>query len=71
MQKLVFDVIAPSGMIDGMIKTIREGLEENSFTKTLVMSYSIKYASSFYDPFRDVVNSAPKFKDRKEYQNGL
>jgi len=62
------DVVAPSDMMDGRILKIRETLEENSFTDTVIMSYSAKYASSFYGPFRDALDSAPGFGDKKTYQ---
>ncbi len=59
------DVVAPSDMMDGRILKIRETLEENSFTDTVIMSYSAKYASGFYGPFRDALDSAPGFGDKK------
>lgn len=62
------DIIAPSGMIDGCVGTIRDGLDEAGFSDALVMGYSAKFASSFYGPFREAVNSAPQFGDRKTYQ---
>lgn len=62
------DFIAPSDMMDGRIKAIRQALEENGFTKTGIMSYSAKYASCFYGPFRDALDSAPGFGDKKTYQ---
>ncbi len=62
------DFIAPSDMMDGRIGAIRKGLEENGFTKTGIMSYSAKYASCFYGPFRDALDSAPGFGDKKTYQ---
>ncbi len=62
------DIIAPSDMMDGRVKAIRETLDENNFIDTLIMSYAAKYASSFYAPFRDAVCSAPSFGDRKTYQ---
>jgi porphobilinogen synthase len=55
-------------MMDGRIGVIREGLEQNSFTKTGIMAYSAKYASCFYGPFRDALDSAPGFGDKKTYQ---
>jgi len=62
------DFIAPSDMMDGRISAIREILENNGFHNTGIMSYSAKYASSFYGPFRDALDSAPKFGDKKTYQ---
>jgi len=62
------DFVAPSDMMDGRIGAIRKALEENNFTKTGIMSYSAKYASSFYGPFRDALDSAPGFGDKKTYQ---
>lgn len=62
------DFVAPSDMMDGRIKAIRQALEENGFTKTGIMSYSAKYASCFYGPFRDALDSAPGFGDKKTYQ---
>jgi porphobilinogen synthase len=62
------DIIAPSDMMDGRIGAIRKGLEENSFTKVGIMAYSAKYASCFYGPFRDALDSAPGFGDKKTYQ---
>jgi porphobilinogen synthase len=62
------DFVAPSDMMDGRIAAIREALEENGFHKTGIMSYSAKYASSFYGPFRDALDSAPGFGDKKTYQ---
>ena len=62
------DFVAPSDMMDGRIGAIRNGLEENGFTKTRIMSYSAKYASCFYGPFRDALDSAPGFGDKKTYQ---
>lgn len=62
------DFMAPSDMMDGRIGAIRNGLEENGFTKTGIMSYSAKYASCFYGPFRDALDSAPGFGDKKTYQ---
>lgn len=62
------DFVAPSDMMDGRIGAIRKGLEENGFTKTGIMSYSAKYASCFYGPFRDALDSAPGFGDKKTYQ---
>src|SRR5664279_1274798 len=62
------DFVAPSDMMDGRIGAIRKGLEENNFTKTGIMAYSAKYASCFYGPFRDALDSAPGFGDKKTYQ---
>lgn len=62
------DFVAPSDMMDARIGAIRKALEENGFTKTGIMSYSAKYASCFYGPFRDALDSAPGFGDKKTYQ---
>jgi porphobilinogen synthase len=62
------DMIAPSGMMDGMIKAIRTGLDEAGFVYTPIMSYSAKYASSLYAPFREAAECAPQFGNRKTYQ---
>ena len=62
------DILAPSDMMDGRIGAIREGLEQNNFTRTGIMAYSAKYASCFYGPFRDALDSAPGFGDKKTYQ---
>ena len=62
------DIIAPSDMMDGRVGYIRTVLDENNFTNVSIMSYSAKYASAFYGPFRDALNSAPKFGDKKTYQ---
>lgn len=62
------DMVAPSDMMDGRIGAIRKGLEENGYTKTGIMAYSAKYASCFYGPFRDALDSAPGFGDKKTYQ---
>ena len=62
------DFVAPSDMMDGRILAIREALEENGYTKTGIMAYSAKYASCFYGPFRDALDSAPGFGDKKTYQ---
>ena len=62
------DFVAPSDMMDGRILAIREALEENGFTRTGIMAYSAKYASCFYGPFRDALDSAPGFGDKKTYQ---
>ncbi len=62
------DMIAPSGMMDGMISAIREGLDSAGFSHTPIMSYSTKFASAYYGPFRDVAESSPSFGDRRSYQ---
>jgi porphobilinogen synthase len=62
------DFVAPSDMMDGRIAAIRLALEENNFSKTGIMSYSAKYASCFYGPFRNALDSAPGFGDKKTYQ---
>ncbi|TCK05227.1 porphobilinogen synthase [Phorcysia thermohydrogeniphila] len=62
------DMVAPSGMMDGMIKAIREALDEAGFTEIPIMSYAAKYASAYYGPFRDAAESAPSFGDRRSYQ---
>ena len=62
------DFVAPSDMMDGRILTIREALEEAGYTDTGIMSYSAKYASAFYGPFRDALDSAPGFGDKTSYQ---
>jgi len=62
------DVVAPSGMMDGQVKAIREVLDEEGFKGTIIMAYSAKYASCFYGPFRDAAESAPAFGDRRSYQ---
>jgi len=62
------DIVAPSDMMDGRIKSIREALEENGFEDVAIMSYAAKYASAFYGPFRDAAESAPAFGDRRTYQ---
>jgi porphobilinogen synthase len=62
------DVIAPSGMIDGMVGAIRAGLDEAGYDHVLVMSYAAKFASGFYGPFREAAESPPQFGDRSQYQ---
>ena len=62
------DFVAPSDMMDGRIGAIREAFEQNNFTRTGIMAYSAKYASCFYGPFRDALDSAPGFGDKKTYQ---
>ena len=62
------DMVAPSGMMDGVVKAIREALDEAGFSNIPIMSYSAKYASAYYGPFRDAAESAPAFGDRRTYQ---
>lgn len=62
------DIIGPSDMMDGRVGYIRNVLDENGFTDVSIMSYTAKYASAFYNPFRDALDSAPKFGDKKTYQ---
>ena len=62
------DIIAPSDMMDGRVAYIRNVLDDNGFKNVSIMSYTAKYASAFYGPFRDALNSAPKFGDKKTYQ---
>ncbi|MGJ7912319.1 porphobilinogen synthase [Neobacillus sp. LXY-1] len=62
------DIIAPSNMMDGFVAAIRAGLDEAGFTEIPIMSYAVKYASSFYGPFREAAEGAPQFGDRKTYQ---
>jgi porphobilinogen synthase len=62
------DVVAPSGMLDGMVAAIRQGLDQAGFTHVPIMSYAAKYASGFYGPFRDAAESPPQFGDRSSYQ---
>ncbi|CEI74097.1 MULTISPECIES: porphobilinogen synthase [Romboutsia] len=62
------DIISPSDMMDGRIKALREALDKEGFVHIPIMSYSVKYASTFYGPFREAANSAPSFGDRKTYQ---
>lgn len=62
------DMVAPSGMMDGMIGEIRDALDSAGFEHIPVMSYAVKYASAYYGPFRDAVDSAPQFGDRRTYQ---
>ena len=62
------DMVAPSDMMDGRVRAIRENLDEYGFTNIPIMAYSAKYASAFYGPFREAADSAPKFGDRKSYQ---
>lgn len=62
------DLVAPSGMMDGMVAAIRRGLDGAGFTHLPIMSYAAKYASAYYGPFRDAAESAPQFGDRRTYQ---
>ncbi|MBS1810204.1 MAG: porphobilinogen synthase [Acidobacteria bacterium] len=62
------DIIAPSGMMDGMVGAIRAALDAAGFTHISILSYAIKYASAYYGPFRDAADSAPQFGDRRSYQ---
>jgi len=62
------DMVAPSDMMDGRVKAIREALDEEGFDQTAIMSYAAKYSSSFYGPFREAADSTPSFGDRKTYQ---
>ena len=62
------DMIAPSGMMDGMVQAIRHGLDGAGFTHIPIMSYAAKFASGYYGPFRDAAESAPSFGDRRSYQ---
>ena len=62
------DLVAPSGMMDGMVGAIRRGLDAAGFDHLPIMSYAAKYASAFYGPFRDAAESAPKSGDRRSYQ---
>ncbi len=62
------DIVAPSDMMDGRIKFIRRALDENGFTDVGILAYSAKYASAFYGPFREALDSAPRFGDKKTYQ---
>jgi porphobilinogen synthase len=62
------DIVAPSGMMDGMVGAIRDALDETGFENVPILSYAVKYASSFYGPFRDAAEGAPKFGDRKSHQ---
>jgi porphobilinogen synthase len=62
------DIIAPSDMMDGRVGYLRRALDEAGFTDKGIMSYTAKYASAFYGPFRDALDSAPKFGDKKTYQ---
>ncbi len=62
------DIVAPSDMMDGRVGAIRQKLDEGGFSNTAIMSYSVKYASGYYGPFREAADSAPSFGDRKTYQ---
>ncbi|MFO0724858.1 MAG: porphobilinogen synthase [Myxococcota bacterium] len=62
------DIVAPSGMMDGMVGTIREALDEAGHEKTPIMSYAVKFSSAFYGPFREAAESTPSFGDRRGYQ---
>ncbi|MFC1601568.1 porphobilinogen synthase [Candidatus Sumerlaeota bacterium] len=62
------DVIAPSGMMDGMVAAIRQALDDDGFSHTPILSYAVKYASGFYGPFRDAAQSQPSFGDRRSHQ---
>jgi porphobilinogen synthase len=62
------DIIAPSGMMDGMVGAIRAGLDANGFEQVAILSYAVKYASGFYGPFREAAESPPQFGDRSQYQ---
>ncbi|NLK78678.1 MAG: porphobilinogen synthase [Clostridiales bacterium] len=62
------DMVAPSDMMDGRVAAIRQKLDENGYINTPIMSYAVKFASSFYGPFRDAAGSAPSFGDRRSYQ---
>ena len=62
------DMVAPSDMMDGRVRAIREALDANGHYGAPIMSYAVKYASAFYGPFRDAAGSAPSFGDRKSYQ---
>ena len=62
------DMVAPSDMMDGRVRAIREALDANGFSHRPIMSYAVKFASSFYGPFREAAGSAPAFGDRKSYQ---
>ena len=62
------DIIAPSGMMDGFVQAIREGLDAHNFQDIPILSYAAKYASAYYGPFRDAADSSPQFGDRRTYQ---
>jgi porphobilinogen synthase len=65
------DIVAPSGMMDGQVKSIREALDHGGYDQMAIMAYSAKFASSFYGPFREAAECAPQFDDRKSYQMGF
>jgi porphobilinogen synthase len=62
------DIVAPSGMMDGMVAAIRSSLDTTGYSDTAILSYAVKYASGFYGPFREAADSAPAFGDRRQYQ---
>jgi porphobilinogen synthase len=62
------DIVAPSGMMDGMVAAIRRALDGAGFAERAILSYAVKYASAFYGPFREAADSAPSFGDRRQYQ---
>lgn len=62
------DMVAPSGMIDGMVTAIRDALDTGGYTETGIISYAVKYASAFYGPFREAADGAPRFGDRRTHQ---
>ena len=62
------DMVAPSDMMDGRVKALRQALDESGFQQTPILSYAAKYASAFYGPFREAAESAPQFGDRRSYQ---
>ncbi len=62
------DIVAPSGMLDGMVGALRAGLDASGFAETAILSYAVKYASAFYGPFRDAAQGAPQFGDRTSHQ---
>jgi porphobilinogen synthase len=62
------DMVAPSGMMDGMVGAVRQALDAQGYTQTGILSYAVKYASAFYGPFREAAEGAPKFGDRKSHQ---
>ncbi len=68
MAKAGADIIAPSDMMDGRVRYLRDVLDENGFSDTMIMAYSAKFASGYYSPFRDAAHSAPSFGDRRTYQ---
>ena len=62
------DILAPSGMMDGMVAAIRSALDQAGFSERAILSYAVKYASAFYGPFREAADSTPAFGDRRQYQ---